>query len=160
MKHITFYPQLFLGFTFNLGALIGYAYYANSLSLEILLFYLGCVAWTVGYDTIYAMQDIKDDIATGLKSTAVKLQDHNIIKKFVFCCYIITALFWLATIYFAGYAKFSYIAILLIIIFALYIIAKVDFNIPQDCFKKYKLSTLFAVFLVIGIIADKFFLNF
>jgi 4-hydroxybenzoate polyprenyltransferase len=70
MKRITWWPQLFLGFAFSWGALIGWTSQTEALSLPPLLLYLGCILWTIGYDTIYALQDIEDDALIGVKSTA------------------------------------------------------------------------------------------
>ena len=73
MKRITWWPQIFLGLTFNWGAIIGWTAVTNSLSLYCIVLYLGCVFWTVGYDTIYAHQDKIDDEFLGLKSSAIFL---------------------------------------------------------------------------------------
>ncbi|MEN9874178.1 MAG: hypothetical protein RL186_1075 [Pseudomonadota bacterium] len=70
MKRITWWPQVWLGLTFNWGALVGYATATGSLNGSALLLYLGCVCWTIGYDTIYAQQDLEDDALVGVKSTA------------------------------------------------------------------------------------------
>jgi 4-hydroxybenzoate polyprenyltransferase len=70
MKRITWWPQLFLGFTFNWGALMGWAAVENSISLAAILLYIGGIFWTLGYDTIYAHQDKDDDTIVGIKSTA------------------------------------------------------------------------------------------
>ncbi len=71
MKRITWWPQLFLGLAFSWGALIGWSAVFGSLSLAPILLYIGCILWTIGYDTIYAMQDIEDDALIGVKSTAI-----------------------------------------------------------------------------------------
>lgn len=71
MKRITYFPQIFLGITFNLGCLIGYAAINDHVSFSATLLYLGCCFWTIGYDTIYAFMDIKDDKIIGIKSTAI-----------------------------------------------------------------------------------------
>ncbi|MDC0349240.1 4-hydroxybenzoate octaprenyltransferase, partial [Alphaproteobacteria bacterium] len=73
MKRITFCPQIFLGIVFNWGCLMGWSSIHNSLSLSIVLLYLSCIFWTVGYDTIYAFQDYEDDLAIGMKSSALKI---------------------------------------------------------------------------------------
>jgi len=69
MKRITWWPQAFLGITFNIGVLIGYASVTGTLSLETWMLYIAAVFWTLGYDTIYALQDKDDDALVGIKST-------------------------------------------------------------------------------------------
>ena len=71
MKRITYWPQLFLGITFNIGCLIGYAAIENQLNFQIIILYLSGIFWTLGYDTIYAHQDREDDLNIGIKSTAI-----------------------------------------------------------------------------------------
>tara|TARA_B110000003_G_scaffold228444_1_gene229972 strand:- start:2398 stop:3264 length:867 start_codon:yes stop_codon:yes gene_type:complete len=76
-KRITFFPQIWLGITFNIGILIGYSCITNNYpNLIILTLYIGAIFWTIGYDTLYAMQDYEDDKITGVKSTATKMK-HN-----------------------------------------------------------------------------------
>jgi 4-hydroxybenzoate polyprenyltransferase len=70
MKRITWWPQIWLGFTFNWAVLVAYAAKTGEMNPALLLLYLGLVFWTVGYDTIYACQDIEDDAMVGIKSTA------------------------------------------------------------------------------------------
>lgn len=72
MKRITYWPQAFLGITFNFGALMGWAAVHDGLSAPAYLLYLGGICWTIGYDTIYAHQDKEDDVMAGIKSTALK----------------------------------------------------------------------------------------
>ena len=72
MKRVTYWPQFVLGLAFNWGALMGYAAARNELTLAPVLLYLGGIAWTLGYDTIYAHQDKDDDALIGVKSTALK----------------------------------------------------------------------------------------
>ncbi|OYW13832.1 MAG: 4-hydroxybenzoate polyprenyltransferase [Rhodospirillales bacterium 12-54-5] len=85
MKRITWWPQLFLGVVFNFGALIGWAATGASLSGGAFFLYAACMAWTLGYDTIYAMQDAADDAVIGIRSTARRFAGH--IPTFVACCY-------------------------------------------------------------------------
>ena len=70
MKRITWWPQAWLGITFNWGVLVGYAATTGTISLAAVVFWLGAVFWTLGYDTIYAMSDVEDDALIGVKSTA------------------------------------------------------------------------------------------
>lgn len=86
MKRITFWPQLFLGLVFNFSILIGWLCVQPSLSANALLLYIAAIFLTVGYDTIYAFQDIEDDLKAGIKSTAIKFQKHP--KFFVSLCYL------------------------------------------------------------------------
>lgn len=77
MKRITFWPQAFLGLTFNLGALFGWIALHGAPDWPALWLYLAGICWTIGYDTIYAHQDIEDDIKVGVKSTAIRFGQHN-----------------------------------------------------------------------------------
>lgn len=86
MKRITFWPQLFLGFTFNWGVLLGWSVFFENITLETIILYMTGVFWTLGYDTIYALQDKVDDLKIKVKSTAIKFR-HDI-KNFLFFCYI------------------------------------------------------------------------
>ncbi len=70
MKRVTWWPQLFLGFSFSWGAIVGWTAVTGSFALAPALLYAGCILWVIGYDTIYAMQDIEDDAIVGVKSTA------------------------------------------------------------------------------------------
>ncbi|HEX4888812.1 MAG TPA: 4-hydroxybenzoate octaprenyltransferase [Alphaproteobacteria bacterium] len=73
MKRITYWPQLFLGLAFNWGALLGWAAAAGELAPPAIWLYLGGLFWTLGYDTIYALQDVEDDALIGVKSSALRL---------------------------------------------------------------------------------------
>jgi 4-hydroxybenzoate polyprenyltransferase len=98
MKRITWWPQAWLGLTFNWGALVGYAAMTNDISVAALLLYAGGVFWTLGYDTIYALQDIEDDALVGVKSSARKLGKNvrlGVLTFYAICIALITgALVW------------------------------------------------------------------
>ena len=85
MKRFTYWPQLFLGITFNYGLILGWTAIKGQIDMIPVLFYLGAIFWTLGYDTIYGFQDIKDDEIIGLKSTSIKFKGNA--KKFLFLCY-------------------------------------------------------------------------
>ncbi|MGA9658777.1 MAG: 4-hydroxybenzoate octaprenyltransferase [Asticcacaulis sp.] len=78
MKRITWWPQAWLGLTFNWGFLMGYATLTGTLTLPALIFYAGLIFWTLGYDTIYALQDMEDDAMIGVKSSARALGRHTV----------------------------------------------------------------------------------
>ena len=88
MKRITYWPQLFLGLTFNWGIIMAWTAINNNISYEIIAFYISAIFWTLGYDTIYGVQDVVDDEIIGIKSTAIKFKNN--IKLFVSSCYLLT----------------------------------------------------------------------
>ncbi|MBM6592700.1 4-hydroxybenzoate octaprenyltransferase [Microvirga pudoricolor] len=99
MKRFFWMPQIVLGFAFSWGALMGWAAAFGSLSLAPVLLYAGTIAWVVGYDTIYALQDIEDDEIAGIKSSArffgAKVR-HGIAICYALAWVLIAAAFWRA----------------------------------------------------------------
>ena len=91
MKRITYWPQLFLGLTFNWGIIMGWTALTNNISLEPFLLYASAIFWTLGYDTIYGLQDIHDDEIVGVKSASIKFKNNP--KVFVASCYCLCVLF-------------------------------------------------------------------
>ena len=87
MKRFTYWPQLFLGVTFNYGLLLGWTSIYEQIDIAPLIFYFGAIFWTLGYDTIYGFQDIEDDEIIGVKSTSIKFKDNP--KIFLSICYCI-----------------------------------------------------------------------
>jgi len=87
MKRYTYWPQLFLGITFNYGLILGWTAITDDINLIPLIFYLGAVFWTLGYDTIYGFQDLKDDEIIGLKSTSIKFKQKP--NLFLTICYLL-----------------------------------------------------------------------
>ena len=108
MKRYTYWPQLFLGFTFNYGLLLGWTAINESLSLIPIIFYFGAIFWTLGYDTIYGFQDIEDDEIIGVKSTSIKFKESPKIflsicySLFIFCYLIMGLKLSLNNYFFAG----------------------------------------------------------
>jgi len=90
MKRITYWPQLFLGLTFNWGIIMSWTSITNSISIEPIILYIAAIFWTLGYDTIYGLQDIHDDEIIGVKSTAIKFKNN--VKMFVGSCYSLCVL--------------------------------------------------------------------
>lgn len=116
MKRITFWPQLFLGFTFNWGVLLGWSVFFENITLETIILYMTGVFWTLGYDTIYALQDKVDDLKIKVKSTAIKF-GHDL-KNFLFFCYISSITLLVALGFLTGR---SFIYFILIAIAALHL---------------------------------------
>ena len=93
MKRITYWPQFFLGLTFNWGIIMGWTSITNNISLEPIILYTAAIFWTLGYDTIYGLQDINDDETIGIKSTSIKFKNN--VKVFVGICYALFIFFLL-----------------------------------------------------------------
>ena len=91
IKRISHWPQLFLGLTFNWGIIMGWTALTNNISIEPILLYLSAIFWTLGYDTIYGLQDMHDDEIIGVKSTSIKFKNNP--KVFVGSCYCLCVLF-------------------------------------------------------------------
>ena len=88
MKRVTYWPQLFLGLTFNWGIIMAWSAFDNEISFEVLALYCAAIFWTLGYDTIYGAQDMSDDEIIGLKSTSIKFKKN--IRLFVSVSYLIS----------------------------------------------------------------------
>ena len=87
MKRFTYWPQLFLGVTFNFGLILGWTCIKSEIDFIPIILYFGAIFWTLGYDTIYGFQDLKDDEIIGLKSASIKFKDSPV--KFISICYLI-----------------------------------------------------------------------
>ena len=101
MKRYTYWPQLFLGITFNYGLILAWISIDNDISIIPIIFYIGAIFWTLGYDTIYGYQDINDDEIIGVKSTSIKFKKNP--KLFLFICYLI----FYTSIFFTGILMFD-----------------------------------------------------
>ena len=111
MKRITYWPQFFLGLNFNWGALMGYAAASGNLAWPSYLLYAGGIAWTLGYDTIYAHQDKEDDALIGVKSSALALGENT--RPFLFAFYAAAALLWAGAGVAAGLGFWFWLALAL-----------------------------------------------
>ena len=154
MKRFTYWPQLFLGITFNYGLILGWTAIKGEISVVPILFYLGAIFWTLGYDTIYGYQDIKDDEIIGLKSTSIKFKGKA--KKFLFACY--TTLFFFFLI--GGYKMdfhISYYLLAIIPFIHLFIYQMKIFNLkdPSSCLRAFKSNNLFGLIIFINILIVK-----
>ena len=154
MKRFTYWPQLFLGITFNYGLILGWTAVSGEISLAPLLFYLGAIFWTLGYDTVYGYQDIKDDEIIGLKSTSIKFKGEA--KKFLFICYTLLIILFLL----GGYnMQFNFTFYLLLIIplihLLIYQIKIFDLNDPKSCLRAFKSNNFFGVIIFLNIFIEK-----
>ena len=154
MKRFTYWPQLFLGITFNYGLILGWTAIKGEISIVPVLFYIGAIFWTLGYDTVYGYQDIKDDEIIGLKSTSIKFKNNA--KQFLLICYSLVYVFFLA----AGFnMNFSYIYFVISIIpfFHLFFfqIKKFNSNNSSSCLKIFKSNNIFGLIIFFNILIAK-----
>jgi 4-hydroxybenzoate polyprenyltransferase len=149
MKRITYWPQLFLGITFNWGIIMAWSAINNNLTSEIMILYIAAIFWTLGYDTIYGAQDMSDDEIIGLKSTSIKFKKN--IRLFVSITYLI---FITLIIYlfkdFIGANIFTFF--LTMFIFTLFFqLLKFKKQKLENCLKLFKLNNLTGFLLFLGI---------
>ena len=154
MKRFTYWPQLFLGITFNYGLILAWISINNEISIIPILFYLGAIFWTLGYDTIYGYQDIKDDEIIGLKSTSIKFKDNP--KQFIFLCYLIFFIS-LILIGFLMNFKFTYYLFLIFPFFHLILFQLKNLKIdnPSECLAKFKSNNYLGLIVFINILIGK-----
>ena len=156
MKRLTYWPQLFLGITFNYGLVLAWISITNEISLIPILFYIGAIFWTLGYDTIYGFQDIKDDEIIGVKSTSIKFKNDP--KKFLYVCYFL----FIISIFIVGILmKFGIIYFLFSLIPFLHLyffqIKRLNFNSPENCLSKFKSNNFLGLLILMNILIGKFF---
>ena len=154
MKRITYWPQLFLGFTFNWGIIMAWAAINNNITTEIVILYISAIFWTLGYDTIYGAQDMSDDEIIGLKSTSIKFK--NDIGLFVAISYLIfsTLIMYLFKD-FIGLNLFTFILIIFImtLVYQLY---KLKENTSENYLKLFKINNYTGLSLFTGICSINF----
>jgi 4-hydroxybenzoate polyprenyltransferase len=127
MKRLTWWPQAWLGLVFSWGALVGWPAATGSLSLAPLLLWFGSIAWVIGYDTLYAIQDKEDDALVGVKSSARRL--GNKAPLGVGLCYVIALLLWSAAVW---TVRSDWIALVALAPAALHLVGQVARADPDD----------------------------
>ena len=154
MKRITYWPQLFLGITFNYGLILAWISILNEISLTPIIFYLGAIFWTLGYDTIYGFQDIKDDEIIGVKSTSIKFKNDP--KKFLFVSYFLFALSLVAIGILMNF-RTIYFLFLILPFYHLFIfqIKKLNTSLSDNCFEKFKSNNFLGLLILLNLLIGK-----
>ena len=149
MKRITYWPQLFLGLTFNWGIIMGWTSINPNISIEILVLYLSAIFWTLGYDTIYGAQDMSDDEIIGVKSTSIKFKNN--MRFFIGISYFISSLCLLY--FFRNFIGFNILTIFLIFFYLTLIwqVLKFDKDDADKCLGIFKLNNLSGLILFLTI---------
>ena len=155
MKRITYWPQLFLGITFNYGLILGWTAINNQISIIPIIFYFGAVFWTLGYDdTIYGFQDIKDDEIIGFKSTSIKFKNNPFI--FLTICYVLFLLILLIIGILNELNSIFYLLYIIVVTQMLYSqIKKLDMNNSLSCLKIFKSNNYVGLLVLLSLIIGK-----
>ena len=144
MKRFTYWPQLFLGFTFNWGIIMAWVSITNEISFLPIALYIGAIFWTLGYDTIYGSQDVSDDEVIGVKSTAIKFKNN--LTLFVGICYSIS---FVLICFVAMNLKINYFLIFLFLfmISLIYQLKILNIKKPDNCLKEFKVNNISGLFV-------------
>jgi 4-hydroxybenzoate polyprenyltransferase len=153
MKRFTYWPQLFLGITFNYGLVLAWISITNEISIVPILFYFGAIFWTLGYDTIYGFQDIKDDEIIGVKSASIKFKNEP--KKILFFSYFIflTSLFLVGIL--MNFKMQYYLFLSVPSLYLILQIKKLDISLPKVCLKIFKSNNFLGLLILINILVGK-----
>ena len=155
MKRYTYWPQLFLGITFNYGLILGWTSINEEIDLIPILFYFGAIFWTLGYDTIYGYQDIKDDEIIGLKSTSIKFKSNPIV--FLITCYSIFYLITLSMGFLMNLNNLFFFSLAIVFLQIFYSQLKMlKIDDAKNCFKIFKSNNFLGLLVYFGIFIGKF----
>ena len=153
MKRLTYWPQLFLGITFNYGLLLGWISIEENLSLTPIIFYIGAIFWTLGYDTIYGYQDIKDDEIIGVKSTSIKFKNNP--KKFLSLCYVITLISIIIIGISMNFNNFYFLFLTLPAMHLFFQIKTLNIKDDNSCLKIFKSNNMLGLIIFINLLIGK-----
>jgi 4-hydroxybenzoate polyprenyltransferase len=154
MKRLTYWPQLFLGITFNYGLILGWTSVESQIDIIPFIFYFGAICWTVGYDTIYGYQDIKDDEIIGLKSTSIKFKHSPI--QFISIFYFFFLISLLSVGIFSELNIFFYIVYLIILLQMIFLqLKKINIKHSHKCLEIFKSNNLLGFLVLFSLIIGK-----
>lgn len=152
MKRVTWWPQLFLGLAFSWGALIGWSSQIESVGPAALVLYLGCILWTIGYDTIYALQDVEDDALIGVKSTARLFGSRT--RPMVSLFYVGAMVCWLLAGLLSGASLLLVLLLLAPAAGLAWQVATLDIADGEDALAKFKSNHWVGLALTLALLAE------
>ena len=156
IKRFTYWPQLFLGITFNYGLILAWISINNSISVIPILFYIGAIFWTLGYDTIYGYQDIKDDEIIGVKSTSIKFKNNP--KIFLILCYSFLLVSLIIVGALMNFSNIFYVSLIIPLCHLfLYQVKSLNIKQPESCLKIFKSNNIIGLIIYFNILLGKFF---
>ena len=157
MKRITWWPQVFLGITFNWGAIMGRTAATGEITYHCMIMYIGCIFWTIGYDTIYAHQDKIDDNFLGLKSTAILFGSKTKFALSIFYLIFISSILIIINI--IEIKSFLINSLFIFFIFA-HLFSQIFFlNIdnPDNCLKIFKSNNSLGVIIFMLLLSNFYY---
>ncbi len=152
MKRITWWPQLFLGLAFSWGALVGWSSQTGDLALPALLAYVATVLWIIGYDTIYALQDVEDDALIGVRSTARLFGERA--KAAIAAFYVATMLAWIGAGAAVGAGAVFYLGLLPVAGLLAWQVASLAPKAPANALVRFKSNHWVGLLLTLAVVAD------
>jgi len=155
VKRYTHFAQVFLGFVFGSGGVIGNALVMDRVNMPAVIFYIGCVFWVVGYDTVYAHQDKKDDQKIGLKSMAILVGDRT--SYFLYYIYNAAVFMWVVAIFLS---KLNLISLVFVLVSWLMLSNQstgTDFNDPLCCKMAFQNHLKVGVVMFMGLLLGRIF---
>jgi len=154
MKRYTYWPQLFLGITFNYGLILGWTSIENDINIVPIILYFGAIFWTLGFDTIYGFQDIKDDEIIGLKSTSIKFKSKP--HLFLKLCYAIFLISLFMVSFIMEFSKFYYFTLIIVSFHMFYFqINRLKIENSKNCLEIFKSNNLLGFIVLISLIIGK-----
>ena len=155
MKRFTYWPQLFLGITFNYGLILGWTAIHSQIDTIPIIRYLGAIFWTLGYDTVYGYQDIRDDEIIGLKSTSIKFKNKP--HKFLNICYSVFLLNLLITGFLMELNNLFFIVFIFIFLHMIYFqLKKLNIDNSEQCLRVFKSNNLLGLLVLFSLVIGKF----
>ena len=154
IKRFTHWPQLYLGIIFNYGIILGWTSINPEIDIKPLIFYFGAIFWTLGYDTIYGFQDIKDDEIIGVKSTSILFKNNS--KMFLNIVFFLFVVFYLTMGFLMKFnLAFFILSIIPISHLFLYQIKKFHPLNPEICLSTFKSNNLFGLIIFANLLIGK-----
>ena len=155
MKRFTYWPQLFLGITFNYGLILGWTATKGQIDIIPIVFYFGAIFWTLGYDTIYGFQDLKDDEIIGLKSTSIKFKKRP--NALLISCY---SIFLISLLIIATYMNLNILSLVIFVFILIHMfyfqIKKLNINDDINCLKIFKSNNMLGLIVFFLLVIGKF----
>jgi len=156
MKRFTYWPQFYLGLTFNYGIILGWTSIYGNINIEPIILYLGAIFWTLGYDTIYGFQDIKDDEIIGVKSASIKFKNSP--KIFIFFCYLLFSISLILIGILMSFSKIYFLTLTIPLAHLFYYQTyKFNKNKKSLCLNIFKSNNYIGAFFLICLVIGKIF---